>query len=70
MKRERLENYIGKTVQITFYDKDVVVGELHKTREEQFINNPNLYLPDKCYFLINPQSCLFRCSHVVKIKEI
>ena len=70
MKREELENYIGKTVQITFYDKDVIVGELHKTREEQFINDPNLYLPDKRYFLINPQSCLFRCSHVIKIKEI
>lgn len=70
MKREELEKYIGKKVQLTLFDKEIVEGELHKTREEQFRNDPNLYLPDKRYFLINPQSCLFRCSHVNKIKEV
>lgn len=70
MKREELEKYIGKKVQIILFDKEIIEGELHKTREERFRNDPNLYLPDKRYFLINPQSCLFRCSHVIKIKEI
>ncbi len=70
MKREELEKYIGKKVQIIFFDKEIIEGELHKTREERFIDDPNLYLPDKYYFLINPQSCLFRCSHVIKIKEV
>lgn len=31
--------------------------------------NPNLFLPQKWYFLIAPQSCLFRASHVKKLKE-
>lgn len=70
MKREELEKYIGKKVQIILFDKEIIEGELHKTREERFRNDSNLYLPDKRYFLINPQSCLFRCSHVIKIKEI
>ena len=70
MKKEELEKYVCKKVQITLFDKKIIEGELHKTREEQFINDPNLYLPNKRYFLINPQSCLFRCSHVIKIKEI
>lgn len=70
MKREELEKYIGKNVQIILFDKEIIKGELHKTREERFKNNPDLYFPDKRYFLINPQSCLFRCSHVTKIKEV
>ena len=69
MKRSDLEQHLGKTVQITLLDNDVITGELHKTGEEVFRNNPNLYIPQKCYFLINPQSCLFKCSHVKKLKE-
>lgn len=42
--------------------------KLHKTGEEQFKNDPNLYLPKRLYFCVNPQSCLFRSSHVRKIK--
>lgn len=69
MKREELEKYLGKKVRITLFDKKVIEGELHKTGEEKFRNNPNLYLPQKYYFLINPQSCLFRSSHVIKLTE-
>ena len=69
MKRSDLEQYLGKIVTITLFDNDVITGELHKTGEEQFKNNPNLYIPRKLYFLINPQSCLIRCSHVKKLKE-
>lgn len=69
MKRSDLEQYLGKVVTITLFDNEVVTGELHKTREEQFKNNPNLYIPQKLYFLINPQSCLFKCSYVKKLKE-
>lgn len=69
MKRSDLEQHLGKVVTITLFDNDVITGELHKTGEEQFKNNPNLYIPRKLYFLINPQSCLFRCSHVKKLKE-
>ena len=69
MKRSELEKYLGKTVAITLFDNDVITGELHKTGEEKFKNDPNLYLPQKMYFLVNPQSCLFRTSHVKRLKE-
>jgi len=69
MQREELEKYLGQKVQITLFDKKVVEGELHKTGEENFRNDPNLYLPQKYYFLINPQSCLFRSSHVIKVTD-
>lgn len=69
MKRSELEKYLGKTVTVTLFDNEVATGELHKTGEEMFKDNHNLYLPQKWYFLINPQSCLFRCSHIKKLKE-
>lgn len=69
MKRSELEQHLGKTVTITLFDNEVVTGELHKTGEEMFKSDPGLHMPRKRYFLINPQSCLFRCSHVKKLKE-
>ena len=69
MKRTELEQYMGKVVTITLFDNDVITGELHKSGEEMFKNDPNLYLPQKRYFLINPQSCLFRVSHIKRLKE-
>ncbi|MCI9418347.1 MAG: hypothetical protein HFI82_13355 [Eubacterium sp.] len=69
MKRSELERHLGKTVEITLFDGAVITGELHKTGEDAFRNNPNLYIPRKWYCLINPQSCLFRCSHVKNIKK-
>lgn len=79
MKRTELELYLGKTVEITLFDGDVIKGELHKTREDAFRDNPNLYIPLNRYFLVSKgiggfcgyeASCLFRCSHVKKLKEI
>lgn len=69
MKRSDLEQHLGKDVAITLFDNDVITGELHKTGEEMFKNDDNLFLPQKWYFLLKPQSCLFRCSHVKKLKE-
>lgn len=69
MKRMELERYLGKTVAIKLFNNEVITGELHKTGEEIFKSDPNLYLPQKRYFLINTQSCLFRCSHVKKLEE-
>jgi hypothetical protein len=68
VKRSDLEKYLGKKVTITLFDNDVITGELHKTGEEQFKDNPNLYIPQKWYFLTSPQSCLFRCSHAKQLK--
>ena len=66
MKREELEKHLGRTVEITLFDGDTIKGELHKTREERFKNEPNLYIPYNYYFLINPQSCIFICSPLTK----
>lgn len=67
MKREELEKYLGKKVKITLFDGEIIEGELHKTGEEQFKDDPDLYIRQKMYFCINPQSCLFRSSHVIKV---
>lgn len=68
MKRSDLEQYLGKDVTITLFDNEVITGELHKTGEEKFKYDPNLYIPRNCYFLL-PQSVIFKCSHVKKLKE-
>lgn len=71
MKRSDLEMYLGKNVKITLFDDTIVNGELHKTGEEMFKNNPNLYLPRNRYFVINPFCHLiFRCSHVKKLEVL
>ena len=69
MKRCELEKFIGKKVTITLFDNEVVSGELHKSVDDMFIHDENLYIPKNYYFCIHPQSCLFKCSHVEKIKE-
>lgn len=69
MRKDKLEKFLGKRVTITLFDKTVITGEFHKGGEERFKNIPNLYYKPKYYFCINPQSCLFRSSHVIKIKE-
>lgn len=68
MKRSELEKYLGKKVIITLFDNEIITGVLHKTGEEQFKYDPNLYIPKKCYFLL-PQTVIFKCSHVKKLKE-
>lgn len=70
MKRDKLKKYLGQNVEITLFDGDIIKGELHKTREEQFKNEPNLYIPYNYYFLTNSPSCVFKCSHVKKLIRI
>lgn len=69
MKRVLLDTYLGKKVKIVLFDDTVCEGELHKTGEEHFINDLNLLLP-RYYFCINPQSVLFKCSHVRKLEVL
>lgn len=74
MKRSELEKYLGQKVEIKLSDGDILKGVLHKTGEEQFKDNLNLYLPQKRYFMTDDVgscvSCMFRSSHVVLIREI
>lgn len=71
MKIEKLNNYLGKNVEIKLFDDEIIKGELHRGNEEMFKDNNNLYgISNKWYFLINPQSFCFRASHVKKLKEL
>lgn len=74
MKRSELEKYLGQKVEIKLFDGDILRGVLHKTGEEQFKGNLNLYLPQKRYFITDDVgscvSCMFRSSHVVSLREV
>lgn len=78
MKKSEFEQkYLGKRVQIKLFDGDILTGFLQKTGDERFKNNPDLYIPKNCYFLIeNLESqdpvkfLIFRFSHVQKIKIV
>ena len=69
MKRSELEKYLGKKVTVKLFDNEEMTGELHKTGEERFKYDPNLYIPKNYYFLLPIGKCLFRCSHVKALKE-
>lgn len=68
LKKEKFEEFLGEKVKIKLFDGDILIGELHKTGEEQFKNDPNLYIPKKRYFVTPNSNIIFRCSHVVKIE--
>lgn len=74
MKRSELEKYLGREVEIKLFDGDILKGVLHKTGEEMFKDDLNLYLPQKRYFMTDDVgtcvSCMFRSSHVVALKEV
>ncbi len=72
INREIVEQFLGKKVEIKLFDGEIIVGELHKTGEEKYKGNNNLYLPRKYYFVevYGETSCLFRSSHIRRIKEI
>ena len=73
MTRCELENHIGENVKIILFDGDIVLGYLHKTGEEMFKDEPNLYIPKNLYFvtLIKESnirfSFLFKVSHIKKL---
>lgn len=76
MKRADLETFLGKMVELKLFDGSVIRGCLRKTQDETFKGNPNLYLPKNYYFVTENadskvcSSCLFRSSHVRKVREI
>lgn len=74
MKRLDLEKYLGRNVEVTIFDCDTYTGILHRSGENAFKDDPNLYIPQNRYFLTDHKgacvSCLFRTSHVKVLKEI
>ena len=73
MKREQLEKYLKEKVKIILFDGDEIEGILRKTGDDDFKDNPNLYIPQNYYFLVDDNlnciSYLFRVSHIVKISN-
>lgn len=71
MRKDILNSYIGKMVTIKLFDGEIITGELHKTGEEIFKYNPNLYVPRGYYTLINPECYqIFKSTHVNKIEVV
>ena len=72
INREVVESYLGEKVEIKLFDGEKIVGKLHKTGEEQYKHNNNLYFPKKYYFVevYGKTSCLFRSSHIRRIKKV
>lgn len=72
MTRTEFEKYLGQNVEIDILDGTIIRGILHKTGEEIFKNDANLYIPRNYYFCTNNNgeciSSLFRVSHVRKFK--
>ena len=75
VKRLDFEKYLGEFVSLKLFDGSCICGVLRKTGEEAFRNNPNLSIPRNYYFVTKTKesnvcaSCLFRVSHVKKIKK-
>ena len=75
MNRKQLEENIGRNVKIRLFDGEIIEGYLRKMGEEDFRNNPNLYIPKNLYFLTDGKSnecrtCLFRVSHIRSLKVL
>lgn len=73
MRRDTVEQYLGKYVEVVLFDGDTLKGILQKTGTDRYKNEPDLYLKKNYYVLENEfnrydYSCLFRSSHIKKIK--
>lgn len=72
MNREQLEKYLKKKVKIKLFDGEEIEGYLRKSGEDDFKNNPNLFIPKNYYFIVDDNlnciSCLFKVSHIKKIE--
>jgi gluconate kinase len=66
MTKQALNKYIGKRVEVTFTDGDV----LHGTLGQGMGLGNRLYNDDKSYYNLPENNLTFRAYHVKKIKEL
>jgi hypothetical protein len=59
MKRSELEKYLGKPVRIKLFNGRIEEGYLHKTGEEKYKYNPNLYLFHGRFRIFNNMQWLY-----------
>lgn len=75
MKRDTVEKYLKKKVRVKLFDGEEIEGYLRKTGEDDFKNDPNLYIPKNRYCLVDKDlkcvSCvIFRSSHIKSINVL
>ncbi len=74
MTRIQLEENLRRNVKIRLFDGEVIEGRLRKTGEDDFKNDPNLYIPQNMYFLTDElntcRTCLFKVSHIQNFKTL
>ncbi len=74
MTRKDLEANLGRTMRLRLFDGEEITGILHKTNEERYNDNPNLYLKPNYYFLSdeagNCITSLFKASHVQSYRTL
>lgn len=71
INKQIVESYLGKRVKIKLFNGVICEGELHKTGEEKFKGDPNLYIPRNYYFTFNPHNnWVFRSSHIRSVEGV
>lgn len=73
MKKSLLNGYLGQEVKVWLHDGSEYGGILHKTGEDAFRHDANLYLPKGYYFVSAHgvvKGALFRSSHVRKLEVV
>ena len=74
MKRQELEQNLGKYVVIELYDGTLLFGYLHSNFEKEYWNQPNLDWRYRYYFIIDTnflnESKPFRLSWITRISSI
>lgn len=74
MTRSQLEENLRRNVKIRLFDGEVIEGRLRKTGEDDFKNDPNLYILQNMYFLTDEsntcRTCLFKVSHIQNFKTL
>lgn len=71
MKREKLEERLDTEVTVTLFDGSIYSGVLRQCGTEYTKDNDNLHLMGNKYYFVEMDydiSCVFRCSHVTKLK--
>lgn len=72
MKKDKVEEYVGKIVTVTLFDGDSYTGKLRKTGTEDLRDeNITLFYTKGYYFVemkYNVSPC-FRSSHITKLQE-
>lgn len=71
MKKSKVDEFLGKKVEVTIFDGKTYTGILKKTGTEDLmkVRSELYYLKDR-YFVEDNPLYIFRSSHIKKLKEV